>query len=697
MPPCHPGHEPDHADHGGHGATDHADHGGHGDHDRHAGHSVDLFRNRFWVSLALTVPVLLYARMLWEWLGLEPPDLPAPKLAPFAIATAIFVYGGTVFLRSAAGEIRARQPGMMTLVAVGITAAWAYSTATTFWVEGEGFYWELATLVDVMLLGHWIEMRAITRASSALQELAKLLPDTAERIGEGGTEHVAVSELAEDDLVLIRPGARIPADGEVVEGESHLNQAMLTGESKPVKVGPGGQVVAGTVNEEGALRVLVTRVGEATALAGIMRLVEEAQSSKSAAQALADRVAGWLAYIAIGAGLITLAVWLALGTETVSFVVERAVTVVVIACPHALGLAVPLVISISTGLAARSGVLVRNRMALESARSIDTVVFDKTGTLTLGEMGLVGLAVAGGREEHEALAVAAAAEASSEHALARAILRGAAERRVEAPRAEAFEAIAGRGVRARVGGSEIHVGGPSLLTSLGAEVPDELREPASRWSSEGKSVVYLLEDGKVTAAFAVSDVIRPESGEAVRALKDLGVRVAMITGDGEDVARWVGAELDLDEVFAQVLPDRKAARIAELQSEGRRVAMVGDGVNDAPALAGADVGIAIGAGTDVAIETADVILIRSDPRDVVRVLELSRATYRKMVQNLVWGAGYNAVAIPLAAGVLAPFGIVLAPAVGALLMSASTVIVAFNAQLLRRDRRLRPAASPRPV
>jgi Cu2+-exporting ATPase len=676
---------------------DHGDHGGHGDHDRHAGHSVELFRNRFWVSLALTVPVLLYARMLWEWLGLEPPDLPAPKLAPFAIATAIFVYGGTVFLRSAAGEIRARQPGMMTLVAVGITAAWAYSTATTFWLEGEGFYWELATLVDVMLLGHWIEMRSITRASGALQELAKLLPDTAERIRDDRTEEVPVSELADDDLVLVRPGARVPADGEVIEGDSHLNQSMLTGESRPVKAGTGDQVVAGTVNEEGALRVRVTRTGEATALAGIMRLVEAAQASKSGAQAVADRVAGWLAYIAIGAGLITLAVWLAIGTEGASFVVERAVTVVVIACPHALGLAVPLVIAISTSLAARSGLLVRDRMALEAARRIDTVVFDKTGTLTIGEMGLVGLAVTAGREEDEALAVAAGAEADSEHALGRAIVRGAADRNVRPATAEAFEAVAGRGVRARIRGAEVHVGGPRLLESLNLSVPDELREAAATWSAEGKSVVYLVEDGKTSAALALADVIRPESREAVRALKDFGVRVAMITGDGEDVAGWVAGELGLDEVFAQVLPDQKASRIKELQDQGKRVAMVGDGVNDAPALAQADVGIAIGAGTDVAIETADVILIRSDPRDVVRVFELSRATYRKMVQNLVWGAGYNAFAIPLAAGVLAPIGIVLAPAVGALLMSASTVIVAFNAQLLRRDRRLRPAASPHPV
>jgi Cu2+-exporting ATPase len=674
--------------HAGHGEEPgghdmHAGHGGHGDH-------VAMFRNRFWVCFALTLPVLAYARMLWEWLGLEPPDLPAPKMVPFVLATAIFVYGGRVFLTSAVDEIRARQPGMMTLVAVGITSAWAYSTATTFFVAGEGFYWELATLVDVMLLGHWIEMASIMRASDALQELAKLLPDAAERVTADGTETVPVNELSVGDVVLVRPGGRVPADGEVVDGETHLNESMLTGESRPVRKGPGDRVVAGTVNEEGAIRVRVTAVGEATALAGIMRLVQEAQASKSGAQALADRVAGWLAYIAIGAGILTLILWLAFGSEPLTFVIERAVTVVVIACPHALGLAVPLVIAISTSLAARSGLLVRNRLALEDARKVDTVVFDKTGTLTTGEMGLVGLAVAPGASEEDALAVAAGLEDGSEHALGKALVRGAKERGVRPRAVESFEALSGLGVRGRIHGTTVHVGGPRLLESLSVTVPQGLGEAVRTWSSDGKSVVFLVDGDHVRAAFALADVIRRESRDAVHALKERGVRVAMITGDSEDVAAWVGRELGLDETFAQVLPDQKAARIRELQDQGRTVAMVGDGVNDAPALAQADVGIAIGAGTDVAIETADVILIRSDPRDVVRVFDLSRATYRKMVQNLVWGAGYNALAIPLAAGVLAPVGIVLAPAVGALLMSVSTVVVAFNAQLLRRDRRLRP-------
>ena len=707
--PCHPGHEEhggsenhdEHAGHDMHAGHDEAApeaHAGHDMHEGHGGHGghgdhVAMFRTKFWICLALTIPVLAYADMLWEWLGLEPPNLPAPRIVPFVLAGGIFFYGGTVFLTSAWSEIKARQPGMMTLVAVGITAAFGYSVATTFGVEGEGFYWELATLVDVMLLGHWIEMGSIMKASGALEELAKLIPDTAERLTSGGVETVPVSELVPGDVVLVRPGGRVPADGVVTEGDSHVDESMLTGESRPAGKGVDDSVVAGTVNGEGSLRFRVTGTGDATALAGIMRLVREAQESRSRAQALADRVAGWLAYIAISAGILTFLVWLALGTETVAFVVERAVTVVVIACPHALGLAVPLVVSISTTLAARSGLLVRDRIALEDARRVDTVVFDKTGTLTLGEMGLVGIATTANRHEDDALSLASAAESDSEHALARALVQGARDRGIEPGRATGFESLSGLGVRARTRGVDVHVGGPRLLESLGRRGPDALAGPATEWAREGKSVVFLVEDGSVTAAFAIADVIRPESAEAVRTLQSRGLKVAMITGDSEDVAAWVAREVGLDETFAQVLPGQKADRVRELQREGRTVAMVGDGVNDAPALAQSDVGIAIGAGTDVAIEAADVILMRSDPRDVVRVFDLSRATYRKMVQNLVWGAGYNALAIPLAAGVLAPVGVVLAPAVGALLMSVSTVIVAFNAQLLRRDRRLRPPQS----
>ncbi|HEX6330797.1 MAG TPA: heavy metal translocating P-type ATPase [Actinomycetota bacterium] len=642
-----------------------------------------MFRNRFWVCLALTVPVLLYSRPLWELLGLDAPDLPGGDVAAFALATVIYVYGGSVFLRSAAGELRARLPGMMTLVAVGITAAYAYSTATTFGVEGEGFYWELATLVDIMLLGHWIEMRAVGRAQGALAELAKLLPDTAERLVDDRTEVVELSALDEGDVVLVRPGGRIPVDGEVVGGESQVDESMITGESRPVDKDPGSPVVAGTVNQGGALRIRVTRTGDRTALAGIMRLVAEAQASKSRAQAIADRAAMWLTYVAVAAGVVTAIAWVLIDRST-DFVAERAVTVVVIACPHALGLAVPLVISISTTLSARGGVLVRNRLALEVARDLDVVVFDKTGTLTKGEVGVAGISVAEGTED-ALLALAAGVESGSEHALGRAIVAEAERREMKPVVTDGFEALKGRGVRARVNGHEIHAGGPRLLESLSPDVPEALAERARTWSREGKTVVHVIEDGRVRGLVALADVVRPESKQAVDRLKSAGIRVAMITGDSEDVARAVAAELELDEVFAQVLPEHKAERVKDLQARGLRVAMVGDGVNDAPALAQADVGIAIGAGTDVAIETADVILVRSDPRDAARVIELSRASYRKMLQNLAWATGYNVVAIPLAAGVLAPIGVLLPPAVGALLMSASTVVVAINAQLLRRD------------
>jgi Cu2+-exporting ATPase len=653
-------------------------------HARHAGHSVEMFRTRFWVCLALTFPVLLYAKGLWELIGLEAPDLPGGGVVSFVLATVIYVYGGSVFIRSAGHELRARLPGMMTLVSVGISAAYLYSVATTFWVEGEGFYWELATLVDIMLLGHWIEMRAVGRAQGALSELAKLLPDLAERAAGDRTEEVPVSAIETGDVVLVRPGGRVPVDGEVIDGESEMNESMITGESRPVGKRPGDQVIAGTVNGSGALRIRVSRVGEETALAGIMRLVAEAQASKSRAQAIADRAAMVLTYVALGAGLLTMIAWL-LTDRGADFVAERAVTVVVIACPHALGLAVPLVIAISTTLAARSGLLVRNRLALEVARDLDVVVFDKTGTLTLGEIGVVGVASYRTGSEERVLAVAAGLEQGSEHPLARAIVEEASSRGVKPSDVTDFVALKGRGVRAKVDGHDGYVGGPSLLESLGVRPDGHLAEREETWSSEGRTVVYVIEDEQLIGTIALADVIRPESREAVQRLKEEGVRVAMITGDSEEVASSVARELGLDEYFAQVLPEHKADRVRELQSKGLRVAMVGDGVNDAPALAQADVGIAIGAGTDVAIETADVVLVRSDPRDATRVVGLSKASYRKMLQNLAWATGYNVVAIPLAAGVLAPLGILLAPAVGALLMSASTVVVAVNAQLLRRD------------
>ena len=662
----------------------HAAHGGQGGHDRHAGHSVEMFRNRFWVSVGLTIPVLLYAEMLWDWAGLEMPDLPAQKLMPFLIATAIYLYGGSVFVRSAVGELRARLPGMMTLVALGITTAYVYSAATTFVLEGEGFYWELATLVDVMLLGHWIEMRSIGRARGALAELAKLLPDAAERVTDDGTVEVPIGELAEGDVVLVRPGARVPADGEVADGSSHLDESMLTGESRPVRKSPGDEVVAGSVNGEGSLRVRVARTGDRTALAGIGRLVAEAEASKSRAQAIADRAATILTYIAIGAGVLTALAWTLGSGRGAAFVIERAVTVIVIACPHALGLAVPLVIAISTSLAARGGLLVRNRLALEQARLLEIVVFDKTGTLTRGELGVVGIAPAGGASEEDALALAAGLERDSEHPLAKAIVAEAERRGITGAHIAEFHALGGRGVRGKAGGRTVHLGGPQLLESLGVEPPEDVTPRVKDWAEQGKTVVYLVDGQAVTAALALADTIRDESRDAIRNLHERRIRVAMITGDSEAVARWVASELGIDEFFAQVLPEHKAARVKELQERRLRVAMVGDGVNDAPALAQADVGIAIGAGTDVAIEAADVILARDDPRDVVRVIDLSHASYRKMIQNLGWATGYNVIALPLAAGVLEPWGVVLSPAVGALLMALSTVVVALNAQLLRR-------------
>jgi Cu2+-exporting ATPase len=666
-----------------HAGSPDAGHERHTSHDRHAGHSINMFRNRFWVCAALTIPVLAYAEMLWEWAGAAMPALPGQRIVPFALGTVIYLYGGVVFLRSAVGELGARLPGMMTLVSVGITAAYLYSAATTFFIEGEGFYWELATLVDVMLLGHWIEMRSVGRAQGALAELAKLIPDDAERFRNGEVEMVPVAELQEGDIVLVRPGARVPADGQIVEGETHLDESMLTGESKPVRKSPSDEVVAGSVNQEGSLRVEVTKTGEETALAGIARLVAEAQASKSRAQAIADKAAMLLTYVALSAGALTALIWGIATARSADFVIERAVTVVVIACPHALGLAVPLVIAISTSLGARRGLLVRNRLALETARDLDVVVFDKTGTLTRGELGVTDVHSERGRSEDEFLALAAAVEADSEHALARAVVKEAKERNLSLPEVKGFEAIRGRGVLAQVDGSEIHIGGPRLLELLKLKPEGALGEWAAKKSAEGKTVVYLIEDGQPSGAVALADVIRPESRSAVQALKEAGVQVAIITGDSEDVAKWVAGELGVDEYFAQVLPEHKADRIKTLQQKGRRVAMVGDGVNDAPALTQADVGIAIGAGTDVAIESADVILVKDNPRDVAGVIELSRASYRKMIQNLVWATGYNVVALPLAAGLLAPLGVILAPAIGALLMTGSTVVVAVNAQLLR--------------
>ncbi len=674
----HAAHE-SHAGHEAHaGPEAHAGHDAHGGHNRHAGHSVAMFRDRFWLSLLLTIPVLVWSADLQEWLGYTAPSFPGSALIPPVLGTIVFVYGGLVFIRSAAGELADRQPGMMTLISLAITVAFVTSLASSLGLFTVEIWWELATLITIMLLGHWLEMRSIAQAQGALAALAALLPDTAERVTDGGTETVPLSALAVDDVVLVRPGARVPADGVVVEGSADVDESMITGESRPVPKEPGDSVVAGTVAEGGSLRVRVTAVGEQTALSGIMRLVAQAQASGSRAQALADRAAAVLFYLALGAGIVTLAYWWLQGDREGALV--RTATVLVIACPHALGLAIPLVIAISTSLGARNGLLVKDRLALERARNLDVVIFDKTGTLTKGAPVLTDVV-----GEPDALALAAAAEADSEHPLARAIVEGARSRGIELPKASGFEALPGRGARARVNGHEVAVGGPRLLADLGLE-PD----PASAaWDSAGRIVLHVVVDGRVACVLALEDEIRPESAEAVAELHRMGVRVAMITGDAQAVAESVARRLGIDDYRAEVLPADKAEAVQSFRREGARVAMVGDGVNDAPALAAADVGIAIGAGTDVAVESAGIVLVRSDPRDVVAAIQLSRATYRKMVQNLAWATGYNLVAILVAAGVLVPWGIDLPMAVGAIVMSASTIVVAANAQLLRRVQ-LRP-------
>jgi P-type Cu2+ transporter len=667
---------------GGQSAMRHDEHAAH---DKHAGHSVAMLRSKFLISLLFTLPTLIWADMIQHWLRFSAPRFPGSTYVPAIFGTAVFFYGGWVFILGAVRELRARVPGMMTLIALAITVAFAFSLAVTIGYPGMALWWELATLVTVMLLGHWIEMRSIAQASGALKELAKLLPDVALRITDGGEEEVGVAELKQGDRVLVRPGAKVPADGKVYDGSSAVNESMITGESRPVSKAKDDGVIAGTVNGSGSLRVQITATGERTALAGIMRLVEQAQTSRSRAQALADRAAFFLTIVAIVAGVATLVTWLALNAAP-GFAIERLVTVLVIACPHALGLAIPLVVAISTTLGARSGLLVRDRRGLEEARNLDTVVFDKTGTLTLGEFRVIEIATADGSATDSVLARAAAIERDSEHPIAQAVVSSAKEKGLQLPTVTNFQAIAGHGVRASIEGKDVQVGGPAMLRKLGISLDAVLQQAVDRAAQRGQAAVSVIEGNRVTAVLVVADAIREESRAAVKQLHDAGIEVAMITGDARAVADAVGRELGIDTVLAEVLPEQKAERIKALQRDGRKVAMVGDGVNDAPALVTADVGIAIGAGTDVAVEAGDVVLVRSDPRDVPRIVSLSRATYRKMIQNLWWAAGYNIVAIPLAAGVAQPWGIVLPPAVGAILMSLSTVIVALNAQLLRRAR-----------
>lgn len=669
----------EHSGHGGHGAG----HGGHGDH-------VGQFRRLFWINLIIAVPVVTLSHMFAMILGYEIPGW-ATFIAPI-LGTVMYGWGGWPFLSGAVSEVKARKPGMMLLIGLAITVAFLASWGATLGLLDNQleFWWELALLIVIMLLGHWVEMRSLAQTTSALDSLAALLPDEAERIEGDQIVKVAPADLQVGDVVVVRPGGSVPADGKIVDGSASMDESMITGESRPVGRSIGDAVTSGTVATDSSLRVEITAVGDDTALAGIQRLVTEAQSSSSRAQRIADRAAGLLFWFALISGVITAAVWILVGNTDAA--VMRSITVLVIACPHALGLAIPLVVSIATERAARGGVLVKDRLALESMRTVNAVLFDKTGTLTKGEPTVTAVQPAGDLDANQVLAIAAAAESDSEHPLAKAIVRAAQEKKLSLPKASGFSSSPAVGVTATVAGREVRVGGPKLLDEVGASEIDH----ADRWRDEGAIILHVVQDGAVIGGLKLADEIRPESREAVDALHKLGVEVVMITGDAQAVADAVGTELGIDRVFAEVRPEDKSAKVKELQQEGKKVAMVGDGVNDAPALAQADVGIAIGAGTDVAIASAGVILASSDPRSVLSVIELSHATYRKMKQNLWWAAGYNLISVPLAAGVLAPIGFVLPMSVGAILMSLSTVVVALNAQLLRRLD-LSPEASTRAV
>ena len=648
------------------------------------GHHEKLFRRKFWVSLVLSIPVIIFSPTVQGWLGYSIPDFPLSQWIVPVFAIIVFIIGGLPFFTMSKGELKKKQPGMMTLISLALAVSFLYSLASTIFRLSASFYWELVTLIDVMLLGHWIEMRSVRQASGALDELSKLLPDTAERIvDENNIETVKVSELMKDDLVLVRPGASVPADGEVVSGFSTMNESMITGESQPVSKAAGDKVVSGTINGDGSLRVRITAVGEETTLAGIMRLVAEAQRSKSKSQILADKAAGWLFYIALGVAAITAVVWLIAEGWSID-VLNRVTTVLVIACPHALGLAIPLVVAISTSIGASNGILIRDRVALEAARNLDVIVFDKTGTLTEGEFGLSEMKVFGDLSDDQALALSAALERDSEHPIAKAIRKAADEKGLDVPDVQDFEAIKGKGIQGKINGALYHLGNPRLVEEQNALTNDEVKAFLTQANRSGETVVFLTLGKEVVAGFGLADRVRKDSAEVVRQLHEQGYQVAMLTGDSEAVAKIVAAQLGIDRYFAEVLPENKDQKIQQLQEEGKKVAMVGDGVNDAPALTRADVGIAIGSGTDVAIESAGIILVDSDPMDILRIIKLSKATFRKMRQNLIWATGYNVIALPLAAGVLAPIGFDLPPAVGALIMSISTVVVAINAQLLRK-------------
>lgn len=654
------------------------------DYDKHAGHSVAMFRQKFWVCLVLTIPVLLYSENVARWLHITPPSFPGSMYVPFILSSVIFFYGGWVFIKGAVGELKNRLPGMMTLISLAIITSYVYSLATVFGLQGEGFFWELATLVTIMLLGHWLEMASVAKAESAIDAIAKLLPDKAEKLVNGTPKTVMVSDLKIGDSVLVRPGTNIPVDGVVIDGSSSVDEAAFSGESKPVTKAIHDGVVAGTINQDGAITVKVTKLGDDTALAGIMRLVKEAQASKSNVQVLADKAAFWLTIIALSASVITFVYWVF--AKDSLFALERAVTVLIIACPHALGLAIPLVVSISTALSARNGLLVRKRLALESARELDIVLFDKTGTLTEGKHGVTDIFTTKGYTEDQILAIAASLEQQSEHIVGQGIVNKAKEQKIKLSKVVTFSAIPGFGVAGTVDSKKYMAVSNRYIKDNSIELPGKLGKQLKQAAKEGKTEVYLVQGKSVVGALALADVIRPESLQVVKELRALGIKSAMITGDSEDVASYVAKQLGLDQYFANVKPEEKAEQVTSLVDYGNKVAMVGDGINDAPALTAATIGIAIGAGTDVAIKSADIILVKSNPLDVVKVIHLSKATYKKMRQNLVWATGYNVVAIPLAAGVLYSFGILLAPAVGAVLMSVSTIVVAANAQLLRRTK-----------
>jgi len=642
------------------------------------------FRRRFWVSLVLTVPVLILDPMIQELLGLrETLHFPGDSYLQWVLATIIFIYGGRPFLEGLRDELGDRSPGMMTLIGLAISVAYLYSSAVVFGLTGKTLFWELATLIDVMLLGHWIEMKSVMGASKALESLVQLMPSEAHRVTEsGGTVDVPIAELKPGDRVVVKPGENVPIDGQIVEGRTSINEAMLTGESRPIEKAEGDQAIGGSVNGEAAFTMEVQKTGDQTYLAQVIEMVRKAQESRSRTQDIANRAALWLTIIALSVGGATLVVWLALGAAF-EFSLERMVTVMVITCPHALGLAVPLVVAVSTAISAGSGLLIRDRSAFERARDVDAILFDKTGTLTEGRFGVSDVIPLADQDERELLRLAAGLESQSEHPIAQGIVDGARERNVEFPAPREFRAIPGRGARAIVDNRDVKVVSPGYLKDNDLTADDA---KVGAMAAEGKTVVYVLVEDRVVGAIGLADIIRPESREALGRLKAMGIQTMMVTGDAEAVARWVARELGLDDYFAEVLPDKKAEKVREVQQRGLVVAMVGDGVNDAPALTASDVGIAIGAGTDVAIQSADIVLVRSDPRDATAMMKLARATYRKMVQNLLWATGYNVVAIPLAAGVLYSLGIVLSPAAGAALMALSTVIVAINARFLHVER-----------